>query len=701
MIKMSLFILLFHLLFICNHITNAHCPDDQDLQDHHCVCSPANHFVLCSSLPNQCRTCSRYKGILFDEKVNILPVDAFRFYDFFGSDDKNVLFKIQFAHINTLSSNSFSKINITRYRTLEIKIVKYSYSALPTRLFEDVEIQSKSKLNIEVFNVTSPILMIKQNAFDGIKFQRESRFQLSIYHAKDTILFESNAGSLLLPSYSSMELYFLNFLQVFLNPHSFAHVRQEHSSELIIKFDRFQYASLAQNSFVNFHQLRESRFHLSLLNFHGLTIEQNLFERVTQLKSYIIISIYNLTNDLCLPNKTFDQIKQDFNSTFQFEINYGQNLLFTSNSITNVNQNLQSKFTIAIANSLDIYFSRCAFNNIHQEDHSLIDISVKYGQNLIFDDYAINNMNINHSSMLKIGYQHSIGTLQMTMNSFSNINEGQGGELVFQIMNSSDFYFRFNQSTSLQRLVILDPPLSSNDFCRIANIPAHISVKLLHTYQCSCTVYYLYRNLYRKIHPTDLRNLVPICYINMSLDDIENECSFSKQIYDCQQSATEIQINIPRGICENNSRSNKNQFKKRWTFLSVVSILIIFSSMILTATCIYILFSKNRREPLLNFISMCYYRYRRQKLPIFSADPYEELPTNDQEESNDSRRSIIVTYNTTTEQTELCLDSDKIEFIVSETDHHRQTTLDAKIKLNTNPMNETEDYNTLKMISFS
>ncbi|CAF5218619.1 unnamed protein product, partial [Rotaria magnacalcarata] len=63
----------------------------------------------------------------------------------------------------------------------------------------------------------------------------------------------------------------------------------------------------------------------------------------------------------------------------------------------------------------------------------------------------------------------------------------QGGELVFQILNSSDFYFRFNQSTSLQRLIILDPSLSSSDFCRIANIPAHISVKLLHTYQCSCT----------------------------------------------------------------------------------------------------------------------------------------------------------------------------------------------------------------------
>jgi len=142
-------------------------------------------------------------------------------------------------------------------------------------------------------------------------------------------------------------------------------------------------------------------------------------------KSFIIISIYNLTNDLCLPSKTFTQINQNINSTFQFEINYGQNILFTSDSFINIKQNLQSKLLISITNSFDVYFSRYSFNNFSQEDRSLIDIWIKYGQNLIFEDYAIYNIDIYRSSILRIGFQHSRGTLQMSMNAFSNINEGR------------------------------------------------------------------------------------------------------------------------------------------------------------------------------------------------------------------------------------------------------------------------------------
>jgi hypothetical protein len=183
-----------YFLFIFNNIINGYCPDDEDLQYHQCRCDLINNYIQCSSLPNQCRTCYRYKAIYFDERVDLLPIETFRFYNFFNNNNKNNLFKIQFAQINNISTNSFSKININQERILDIKILKYSSSTIPTRVFEDITIQTKAKINIEISNITQSPLTIEQYALDGIKFNHQSRFRLSILYAKDTIEFESNAG---------------------------------------------------------------------------------------------------------------------------------------------------------------------------------------------------------------------------------------------------------------------------------------------------------------------------------------------------------------------------------------------------------------------------------------------------------------------------------------------------------------------------
>ncbi|CAF4920221.1 unnamed protein product, partial [Rotaria sp. Silwood2] len=137
-----------------------------------------------------------------------------------------------------------------------------------------------------------------------------------------------------------------------------------------------------------------------------------------------------------------------------------------------------------------------------------------------FEDNAIQNIDIWRSSILRIGFQHSYGTLQMATNAFVNINEGQGGEILFQIMNSTDFYFRFNQSITLERLEILDRILTDNDLCRIVDIPAHIPIKILSNNLCSCSVFYLYRRLRHILNPLVLKDLTPLCYFNMSLYDI-------------------------------------------------------------------------------------------------------------------------------------------------------------------------------------
>ncbi len=187
------FLFLTCLLFSSIIKTNAYCSNDDDLQRHRCTCSLTHGYIQCSSLPKECRTCYRYNTIFFDEHVNILPSESFRYYDLFDYDS-NKSFTIQFAQLNSISSNTFSKIDIDQDRTLSIKISKYTSSRIPTRIFDELSMQSKSKVDIEIFNVTSSLLIIEQYAFDGIKYDFESDFRFSILYVKDLIEFESNAG---------------------------------------------------------------------------------------------------------------------------------------------------------------------------------------------------------------------------------------------------------------------------------------------------------------------------------------------------------------------------------------------------------------------------------------------------------------------------------------------------------------------------
>jgi hypothetical protein len=245
-------------------------------------------------------------------------------------------------------------------------------------------------------------------------------------------------------------------------------------------------------------------------------------------------------------------------------------------------------------------------------------------------------------------------------------------------MNSSDFYFRFNQSTSLKHFEIVDRSLSSSDLCRVANIPSHIPVKLLYDNQCSCTIYYLYRHLHHKLLLSTLKDLAPLCYSNMSFDEIEyaeNECLFQNQISDCQQMEGEIQINIPQGICQDKFNT-KNKPKTNSSF---VIILIILACLISSIAGIYILYSNNRRLLSWNFLMKCINRNRQ------SSTSYQQLT----QESNNEMRKIIVKYNSTTQQAQPFLATDKSDFIQSN-DHDE----DIPFRLNTNQINDVED-NTL------
>ena len=274
-------------------------------------------------------------------------------------------------------------------------------------------------------------------------------------------------------------------------------------------------------------------------------------------------------------------------------------------------------------------------------------------------------------------------------------------------MNSSDFYFRFNESIKLERLEILDRTLTDQDLCRIIDIPSHLQVKLLSEQPCSCAVFYLYRRLHHTLNPSMLRDLTPFCYSNMSLDLIEyqeNQCSFTEHAHRCQQLQGQLDVLLPTDRCHRTVPSLISHHPHSASFLSFI---IIFPCLIFTLTCVYVISSYKRRCVLSNLFHRFSFRSRRQKLPIFSADSYQQLTHSGEQSAHDDyddvhltsvsnkMMKIMVKYDSTTDQTQPYIHTNKSDFIVTNEDHceeqqSQKKQEDVKLTVNTNPLDDME-----------
>lgn len=276
----------------------------------------------------------------------------------------------------------------------------------------------------------------------------------------------------------------------------------------------------------------------------------------------------------------------------------------------------------------------------------------------------------------------------------------QGGAILFQIINSTDFYFRFNQSIQLERLEIVDRILSDNDLCRISEIPSHIPIKVPQESLCSCSTFYLYRQLRHKLSPTELNKLLPNCYLRLSLDEIENgehKCAFNKKIDNCRQMQGDVKVHIPNGLCQKNARSSKSH-RYRPSLLSFIFILICLVSGI---ACVYTLTTSKRYSVLEDMLhKLNVFRHHRQRLPIFTADSYQQLTHMNGTISEDDIHSdrapsrimkIIVKYNSTTDQTQPYIHCNRSDF-VSTNDPDDEPNEDLTLQLNTNPLSDIEHF---------
>lgn len=263
---------------ICIYLCQGFCPDDIDLQTHQCQCDLITSSIRCSNLPNRCRTCHRYKQMFITNEIEILQEKALHFFDF------HVL-TIEFSRLKTFSTRTFANLLIQQNHHLQIRILEYLSPIIPTRLFENLILQSKAKLTFEIFNTTQSILTIQSHAFDGIKFNSQNRFQFSVHSANELIRFEQNAGSISVPSNVSIELTFSNAKRILFDEHSFSHITQNPSSQLILRLHNFSSIQFASNIFTDFHQFNHSNFHFSLANFRNLSIQSKFFNRISQCKS--------------------------------------------------------------------------------------------------------------------------------------------------------------------------------------------------------------------------------------------------------------------------------------------------------------------------------------------------------------------------------------------------------------------------------
>ena len=193
------------------------------------------------------------------------------------------------------------------------------------------------------------------------------------------------------------------------------------------------------------------------------------------------------------------------------------------------------------------------------------------------------------------------------------------------------------------------------------------------------------------MNPLVLKGLTPICYFNLSLDVIEheeNKCLFKKQIDNCQKMQKQIDIPIPKGICDKKTELITNNHHNSLSFISLLFMLICFTFGLI---CIYIILTPKRRLLVLNSLNKFSFYSRRQKLPIFTADSYQQLThinENDDEQTSHKMMKIVVKYNSTTDQTQPYIHTNKSDFIVL-----NDINEDVTLKLNTNPLSDIEDNN--------
>lgn len=178
---------LFVLLSICIYPCQGFCPDDIDLETSRCQCNLNKKMIQCSNLPNRCRTCYRYRHMLITDQIEILPKKALNFYHF-------DVFTIEFSRLKTLSTQTFLNLVIQENHHLQIRIVDYQSSNIPTKLFQNMTLQSKAKFTFEILKVPQSILTIQPYAFEGILFNSHNQFQFSVHSANKLIQFERNAG---------------------------------------------------------------------------------------------------------------------------------------------------------------------------------------------------------------------------------------------------------------------------------------------------------------------------------------------------------------------------------------------------------------------------------------------------------------------------------------------------------------------------
>lgn len=406
-----------------------------------------------------------------------------------------------------------------------------------------------------------------------------------------------------------------NVKEVVFEKESFSNLKVSNSSTFQILVNKFNVVKLGESSFSRIEQAESSNFELNLSNGKRITLDEYSFANLTQAElSKFIVFVNILESNVCLKSNALLNLVQARNSTVRltFLLNDSNSLVFNGNALANLKQSPNSFIQIYVLKSNSFTLGTDSIVNLNQSKSSSFEIWTSKG-NFSVDAGAFKRVTQHEKSSIRIGYTSNPESFfKQAVNSFVDFSPDPTAELVYDFTKGSNFNLRFapkpiprflpyddhDQNRKKQsieeiawrlfpelgrhsrpdRLNLQDYKLELKDFCKVAEIPFDILVKLNPKTECSCTVYYLYRIVRHMDAPNGIKEWLssaPECYRNKfldasrpnQLDSLETACKFTSLVQSCkdaQMSQQQVQIDEMPRVCDEDSfvfYDNSNQEK--------------------------------------------------------------------------------------------------------------------------------------------
>lgn len=551
---------------------------DHDFDENCQVDKTSKNTLACSQIPIS--PIESYELVIDEQKV----LKANSFLEYYIKEK----LRIEFRNIKQIEPSAFNGLFAEENAQIKIDIINsLNYTSKTIRIGANVfkgaifgpgvkvELLIKDYENVEFFEnpfnginqihgysidlkvLNAKRINFKENKVDydiQYEFQDEDNPVIIIGDDDNLRVFDDESSLL-----SKFDILIDNAEIIHFEKNSFSNLEQKKNSLFTIEAKNFKKVLLQTNSFSNLTQNEASTLEL---NFKGESIEiyQETFTNTTQKEnSSFIINVDISESHICLPSMFVSNLAQINGSQFHIElVSANKDLFISQNAFNSINQDLNSIFSIRGSKFDNVFIEKSGFLNVNQDTSSLFGLSIQESNNLIFDIKSISKFSQKTRSKAKISFNQNRGLLYQPSSVFDRIIQDSTSDIEYEFDHIQRLKF---PPRAIPRLILLgknDTILNSNskpkqisisyhlkddNFCSIIDIPSDILVKLPFETKCTCTIFYLYRNLRALKSDTLWINHTPNCYKNTfhngGFDRIklkEKNCNFDKRVLECRSS---------------------------------------------------------------------------------------------------------------------------------------------------------------------